>query len=183
MITKKLTLRILRLAAIAPAIVIAGCNSSTSTQPPAPRSSTQPPAPQSSAKTSSPVAAVFPPASLTAFRAFAATGDAAQVTQVGFTNEGLSSCPDPTYDVTIPKSLGVRAVEADLAAFFVQAGLLGNQCQPTVFAFYSKAQADAGNGYTAGRVIITTNSPGPPWNLEVDAGGDTSPAGSFNFNF
>jgi hypothetical protein len=174
MITKKLTLRILRLAAIAPAIVIAGCSSSAGTQVPAPQAST---------KTSAPVAAVFPPASLAAFRAFAATGDAAQVTRVGFTNEGLPSCPDPTYDVTVPQSLGVRVVEADLSAFFVQAGLLGNQCAPVVFAFYSKAQADAGNGYTAGRVIVTTNSPGPPWNLEVDAGGDAFPAGSFNFNF
>jgi hypothetical protein len=174
MVTNKPTLRILGLGAIAPAIVIAGCSSSPNTQAPAP---------QASSKTSAPVVASFPPGTLAAFRAFAATGDAAQVTQVGFTNEGLSSCPDPTYDVTIPKSLGVRAVEADLAAFFVQAGLLGNQCQPTVFAFYSKAQADAGNGYTAGRVIITTNSPGPPWNLEVDAGSDVSQAGSFNFNF
>jgi hypothetical protein len=174
MITNKLTLRILGLGAIGPAIGIAGCSSSPSAQAPVS---------QASAKTSAPVAASFPPASLAAFRAFAATGDAAQVTQVGFTNDGLSSCPDPTYDVTIPQSLGVRAVEADLSAFFVQAGLLGNQCGPVVFAFYSKAQANAGNGYTAGRVIITTNSPGPPWNLEVDAGGDVSPAGSFNFNF
>jgi hypothetical protein len=174
MITKKFTLRILGPAAIAPAIVIAGCSSNTGTQPPAP---------QASANTSAPVAAVFPPASLAAFRAFAATGDAAQVTKVGFTNEGLASCPDPTYSVTVPRSLGVRAVEADLSAFFVQAGLLGNQCGPVVFAFHSKAQADAGNGYTAGRVIITTNSPGPPWNLEVDAGSAVSEAGSFNFDF
>ncbi len=174
MITKKLTLRTLGLAAIAPAIAIAGCRSNASTQAPAP---------QASVKTSAPIAAAFPPASLAAFRAFAATGDAAQVTQVGFTNEGLPSCPDPTYYVTIPQSQGLRAVEADHSAFFVQAGLLGNQCGPVVFAYHSKAQADAGNGYTAGRVIITTNSPGPPWNLEVDAGGDVSPAGSFNFNF
>lgn len=174
MITNKLTLRTLGLGATALAIVIAGCSSSASTQAPAS---------QASAKAPAPVAASFPPASLAAFRAFAATGDAAQVTQVGFTNEGLASCPDPTYNVTIPRSLGVRAVEADLSAFLVQAGLLGNQCQPVVFAFYSKAQANAGNGYTAGRIIITTNSPGPPWNLEVDAGSDIAQAGSFNFNF
>jgi len=129
----------------------------------------------------------FPPASLAAFKAFAATGDATEVTQVGFVSNGLPSCPEPTYYVTIPSSLGVRAVEADLSAFFVQKnGFASNACGgAVVFAYHSLSDynANKGNFFTAGRVIVTTNSPGPPYNLEVDAGADLSPTGSFSFNF
>ena len=129
----------------------------------------------------------FPPPSLAAFKAFAATGDASEVTQVGFVSNGLPSCPEPTYYVTIPSSLGVRAVEADLSAFFMQKnGFASNACGgAVVFAYHSLSDynANKGNGFTAGRVIVTTNSPGPPYNLEVDAGADLSPTGSFSFNF
>jgi hypothetical protein len=150
---------------------------------------TKAPAPHASA-TTAPAAATspaFPPASLAAFKAFAATGDASEITQVGFVSNGLPSCPEPTYYVTIPSSLGVRAVEADLSAFFVQKnGFASNACGgAVVFAYHSLSDynANKGNLFTAGRVIVTTNSPGPPYNLEVDAGPDLSPTGSFSFNF
>jgi hypothetical protein len=150
---------------------------------------TKAPAPHASA-TTAPAAATtpaFPPASLAAFKAFAATGDASEITQVGFVSNGLPSCPEPTYYVTIPSSLGVRAVEADLSAFFVQKnGFASNACGgAVVFAYHSLSDynANKGNVFTAGRVIVTKNSPGPPYNLEVDAGADLSPTGSFSFNF
>ena len=150
---------------------------------------TKAPAPHASA-TTAPAAATspaFPPASLAAFKAFAATGDASEITQVGFVSNGLPSCPEPTYYVTIPSSLGVRAVEADLSAFFVEKnGFASNACGgAVVFAYHSLSDynANKGNGFTAGRVIVTTNSSGPPYNLEVDAGADLSPTGSFSFNF
>jgi hypothetical protein len=150
---------------------------------------TKAPAPHASA-TTAPAAATspaFPPASLAAFKAFAATGDASEITQVGFVSNGLPSCPEPTYYVTIPSSLGVRAVEADLSAFFVQKnGFASNACGgAVVFAYHSLSDynANKSNVFTAGRVIVTKNSPGPPYNLEVDAGADLSPTGSFSFNF
>jgi hypothetical protein len=162
------------------AIAAAGCSSASTTQPPAPNSSA----------TAAPAAAAspaFPPASLAAFQAFAATGDASEVTQVGFVSNGAPSCPEPTYYVTVPSSLGVRAVEADLSAFFVQKnGFASNACGgAVVFAYHSLSDynANKGNFFTAGRVIVETNSPGPPYNLEVDAGSALSTAGSFNFNF
>ena len=166
-------------AAVA-AIAAAGCSSASTTQPPAPNASA----------TAAPAAAAspaFPPASLAVFQAFAATGDASEATQVGFVSNGAPSCPEPTYYVTIPSSLGVRAVEADLSAFFVQKnGFASNACGgAVVFAYHSLSDynANKGNFFTAGRVIVTTNSPGPPYNLEVDAGADLSPTGSFSFNF
>ncbi len=173
------------------AMVLAGCASSAA--PAAAPSSASSSAPSSAAPaiTASPVATAskpsFPPKTLAAFRAFAATGDASEVTQVGFVSNGLPSCPEPTYYVTIPSSLGVRAVEADLSAFFVQKnGFASNACGgAVVFAYHSLSDynPNKGNGFTAGRVIVTTNSPGPPYNLEVDAGADLSPTGWFSFNF
>ncbi len=174
-------------------MAVAGCTKSAA---PSPGPSSAPPAAPSSAASAvitaaaSPARAAkpaFPPSSLAAFRAFAATGDASEVTQVGFVSNGLPSCPEPTYYVTIPSSLGVRAVEADLSAFFVQKnGFASNACGgAVVFAYHSLSDynANKGNFFTAGRVIVGTNSPGPPYNLEVDAGSDLSPTGSFNFNF
>ena len=100
----------------------------------------------------------FPPATLAAFRAFAATGDASQVRQVSTSSEGLPSCPTPTIYVAVSPALTGRALQADLSAFFVQHGLLGSQCQAFVFAYHSQAEylAHQNDGYTAGRVALTT---------------------------
>jgi hypothetical protein len=129
----------------------------------------------------------FPPKTLVDFRAFAATGDASQVHQIATSTEGLPSCPNPNIYVAVSQGLTGRALEADLAAFFVQSGLVGNQCQASVFAFHSESdyQAHQNDGYTAGRVALTTNSgSGPQHNLEVDAGDVTNmQAAKFDFNF
>ena len=128
----------------------------------------------------------FPPRTLAAFRAFAATGDASQVHQIDTSTEGLPSCPNPNIFVTVSRALTGRTLEADLSAFFVQSGLIDNRCQAFVFAFHSKAdyQANENNGYTAGRVALTTNGgSGPQYNLEVDAGNVYDFPPEFNFNF
>jgi hypothetical protein len=68
----------------------------------------------------------------------------------------------------------------------VQSGLLSSQCQAFVFAYHSTSdyKANINNGYTAGRVALTTNSgPGPKFNLEVDAGNAYNFPAQFNFNF
>jgi hypothetical protein len=81
-----------------------------------------------------------------------------------------------------------RVLEADLSAFFVRSGLLGNRCQAFVFAFHSRREyrAHLNDGYTAGRVALTTNSSGTVYNLEVDTGNAThvmTGKGQFNFSF
>lgn len=128
----------------------------------------------------------FPPKTLADFRAFAATGDASQVHQVASSTEGLPSCPEPNFYVTVSQALTGKVLEADLSAFFVQHGLLGNQCQAFVFAFHSKSDylAHQGDGFTAGRVALTTNSgSGPQMNLEVDAGSAVNTQAESDFNF
>lgn len=138
---------------------------------------------------SSPVAARkpgFPPTTVAAFRAFAAMGDASQVQQVATSSEGLPSCPQPNFYVIVSPALTGKALEADLSAFFVQNGLLANQCGAAVFAYHSMSdyQANKDNGFTAGRVILTNNSgSSPQFNLEVDTGSATNEQETFNFNF
>lgn len=114
----------------------------------------------------------FPPRTLAEFRAFAATGDASQIHQVATRNVGLASCPQPEILVTVSRRPTVRTVQSDLAAFFLQRGLL-NYCGSAVFAYHSRRdyRAHIGNGYTAGRVILAINTgSGPQRNLEVDVG-------------
>ena len=85
-----------------------------------------------------------------------------------------------------PPALTGKALEADLSAFFVENGLLGNQCGAAVFAYHSMSdyQANNDNGFTAGRVILSNNSgSSPQFNLEVDTGAATDEQATFNFNF
>ena len=172
---------------------VAGCGPSAA--PAAAPSSASSSAPSSAAPaiTASPVATAskpaFPPKTLAAFRAFAATGDASEVHQVGTSSEGTSSCPESNIYVLVSPKLSGRTLEADLSAFFVQTGLINSNCQAFVFAYHSKGdyQAHQDDGYTAGRVALTNNSSGPPRNLEVDTGEVTSETfnqlSEFDFNF
>jgi hypothetical protein len=128
----------------------------------------------------------FPPKTLAAFRAFAATGNASKVHEVASVGEGLPSCPQPTRYVTVSPAVTGRALEADLSAYYVQNGLLSNQCGAAVFAYHSMSdyQANKDNGFTAGRVILSKNSgSSPQFNLEVDTGSATNTLATFNFNF
>jgi hypothetical protein len=129
----------------------------------------------------------FPPASLAAFRAFAATGEEGTVHPVGTSSEGQRSCPDTTIYVTVSPALSGRPLEADLSAFFVHSGLINDQCPASVYAYYSRSeyQADSYGGYTAGSVALTMSE--GQSNLAVDTG-DVTPGtynikSQFNFNF
>jgi hypothetical protein len=127
-----------------------------------------------------------PPKSLAAFRIFAATGDASQVHEIGHRESGLASCREPNIYVTVSRAVTGRALEADLSAFFVQNGLLANQCQAFVFAFHSRRdyRIHYDDGYTAGHVALTTNAgSGSKYNLEVDAGNIYDFPTQFEFNF
>jgi hypothetical protein len=131
--------------------------------------------------------ASFPPKSLAAFKAFAATGNASNVHTVGTSSTGQKSCPDTTIYVTVSPGLGGRALEADLSAFFEHSGLINNPCPASVYAYYSKSQyqADSDSGYTAGSVVLTASA--TQSNLEVDTGNVTSDTNNvksqFHFNF
>jgi len=156
---------------------VAGCGSDSISGPSLLPVASSPAAASSIAKSS------FPPKTLAAFLAFAATGDASQVTQVASTTVGLATCPQPSVDVIVSSGLSDRMLAADLSAFFVQEGFTNNQCGAVVFAYHSESdyQANQNNGFTAGRVITTAN--GSQLNLEVDTGAATAEQSEFDFNF
>lgn len=138
----------------------------------------------SSAKPKRTVRVRFPPTTLPAFRALAATGDANAVREIASSTYGQPSCPTPTIYVTVPPDLTGRALQTDLAAFFESKGLTASPCQAFVYAFHSRAdyQANQNNGYTAGRVALTSNS-GSQRNLEVDVGNVYDYPAQFNFDY
>jgi hypothetical protein len=153
----------------------------TAASRPAPRASARVPVSPSA----TPRKPHFPPETLAAFRAFASTGDASEVHQVGAGSEGLPSCPVPNIYVTVNRALTGKTLEADLSAFFVQSGLINTRCQAFLFAYHSQSdyQANRNNGYTAGRVALTDTGSGSQQNLEVDTGAATSTQTQFDFNF
>jgi hypothetical protein len=120
---------------------------------------------------------------LAAFLAFAATGDASQVTQVASSTDGLATCPQPSVYVIVNSGLSDRTLAADLSAFFVQEGFTNNQCGAVGFAYHSQSdyQANKNDGFTAGRVVTTAY--GSQLNLEVDTGAVTAEQSEFDFNF
>ena len=94
--------------------------------------------------------------------------------------------------MTVNSGATGRRLEADLAAFFLRIGLIGGRCQAFVFAYHSRGdyQAHRDDGYTVGRVALTTGSgsgSGSERNLEVDTGEVTSetynPKTQFAFDF
>jgi hypothetical protein len=164
---------LLTAAAFAAVALATGCSTGSA-------SSTTLPA---SAATATPAAAAtaeaatktgFPPASLTAFRAFAATGDASKVHKIAASSKGAASCRERNIYVTVSPAVSGRALEADLAAFFVHSGLIKDKCQAYIFAYHSRSEYRAyrNDGYTAGRVALTVS--GSRLNLEVDTGEVTS---------
>lgn len=131
----------------------------------------------------------FPPKTLVAFRTFAATGDASQIHKIATSSEGLPSCPEPDIFVTVNPALTARTLEADLSAYFVQSGLIGNRCQAFLFAYHSRHdyRAHLNDGFTVGSVALTDIGSGSQFNLEVDVGEVTSEVNNlrsrFEFNF
>jgi hypothetical protein len=132
---------------------------------------------------------VFPPKTMADFRAFAATGDASQVHQLVTITQGSGSCPSRNVYVMVSRKLVGRALEADLSAFFVQAGLVGGQCQAFIFAYHSRSdyRSHLNDGFTAGRVALTNSGSGSQRNLEVDTGEVTAEnydqQSEFDFSF
>jgi hypothetical protein len=131
--------------------------------------------------------ATYPPRNLTAFKAFAATGDADALHTMGTSSAGRHFCPSTTIYATVSPALHGRTLEADLSAFFLHSGLINGDCPASVLAYYSRGeyQADHDGGYTAGSVALTASA--TQRNLSVDTGTVTSGSydvtSQFSFGF
>lgn len=98
----------------------------------------------------------YPPTSKADLRGLAAKGDASAVHEFHSESVGLTGvCPQPKRLVTVDSSITGQQLAEDLLAYWY-ANQLENPCGAAVFAFHSQSEADAGNGYTAGRILLNT---------------------------
>lgn len=101
---------------------------------------------------------IYPPTSAADLHALAAKGDASQIHEFHSETVGLASCPQPKREVTVSASITGEQLAEDLLAYFYAQGL-DNPCGSVVFAYHS--QSEAGDFYTAGRVLVNTSNNDP----------------------
>lgn len=176
-------------AALVPVAAVAAFVSAGQSKAPSaavPTSSTSSVAPSSASTThatAAPAKARHTPAHLSAedralvkFRAFAASGDPTQLSVFATASKGLPSCPDLNVYATVSPSVTGSALAHDMAALFVQRGLLGSSCPfAGLYVFHSPSENNGG-GYTAGAVMFDAS---PFQGLSVVSG----PVGSPSIDF
>ncbi|OLD63797.1 MAG: hypothetical protein AUF65_01435 [Chloroflexi bacterium 13_1_20CM_50_12] len=131
------------------AATLSGCGESTTSSNSTSQAPTSTPGAQS---------ANYPPTTAADLRGLAAKGDANAIHEFHSESVGLASCPKPKREVTVDPSVTGQQLAEDLLAYFY-AQKLDNSCGTAVFAYHK--QSEAGDTYTAGRVLIdVTDSSG-----------------------
>jgi hypothetical protein len=123
----------------------------------------------------------YPPTTQADLRGLAAKGNASAIHQFKSESVGLEGvCPQPKREVTVDPSVTGQQLAEDLLAYYYGQQLV-NPCGSVVFAYHS--QSEAGDVYTAGRVVLdVTDSSGQPnvdpnatnlkYKVTLDIGGD-----------
>ncbi len=127
---------------------------------------------------------IYPPTSLADLHALAAKGDASAIHEFDSETVGLASCPQPKREVTVSPGITGQQLAEDLLAYFYAQGL-DNPCGSVVFAYHS--QSEAGDLYTAGRILVNTSNTDPNNNnaqrtLTLDVG-DALSATDYNVTY
>lgn len=101
----------------------------------------------------------YPPTTIDDLRGLAARGDVSAIHEFHSESTGLTgACPQPKREVTVDLRVTGQQLAEDLLAYFY-AQQLDNPCGSVVFAYHT--QAESGNGYTAGRILLdVTDSSG-----------------------
>jgi hypothetical protein len=100
----------------------------------------------------------YPPTTQADLRGLAAKGNASAIHEFHSESVGLVVCPQPKREVTVDSSVTGQQLAEDLLAYFY-GQQLANACGSVVFAYHS--QSEAGDVYTAGRVLLdVTDSSG-----------------------
>lgn len=102
---------------------------------------------------------IYPPKTLADLHALAAKGDASAIHEFDSESVGLPVCPQPKREVTVSPNITGQQLAEDLLAYFFANGL-DSPCGSVVFAYHS--QSEAGNGYTAGRILVDTDDNSDP---------------------
>jgi hypothetical protein len=102
----------------------------------------------------------YPPTTLADLRGLAAKGDANAIHEFHSESVGLTGvCPQPKREVTVDPSITGQQLAEDLLAYFYAQKLDSDACGSVIFAYHN--QSEAGDAYTAGRILIdTTDSSG-----------------------
>lgn len=122
---------------------LSGCSESTTSSNSTSQAPTSTPDVQS---------ANYPPTTVADLRGLAAKGDANAIHEFHSESVGAAGvCPQPKREVTVAPSLTGQQLAEDLLAYFY-GQQLDNSCGSVVFAYHDKGEA--GNEYTAGRVLL-----------------------------
>jgi hypothetical protein len=102
----------------------------------------------------------YPPKTVADLHALAAKGDANAIHEFDSESVGLTNvCPQPKREVTVDPSITGQTLAQDLLAYFYAEKLDSDPCGSAIFAYHN--QSEAGNGYTAGGIVVnTTDSSG-----------------------
>ena len=160
------------------ALVLVACGDQTSSSGSTSTTSTSTVGP-----TPTPQVVHYPPTTQADLRGLAATGDASAIHEFHSESVGaVGVCPQPKREVTVePSVTGQQLAENLLAYFYAQQ--LDSPCGSVVFAYHN--QGEAGDVYTAGRILLdVTDSTGAAnldpnatnlkYTLTLDIGGDLS---------
>lgn len=119
------------------------------------------------APTSTPRSIHYPPSTVADLRGLAAKGDASAIHEFHSESVGLTgACPQPKREVTVgPRVTGQQLAEDLLAYFYTQQ--LDSPCGSLVLAYHN--QGEAGDAYTAGRILVDVTDSSGAANLDPNA--------------
>ena len=117
--------------------------------------------------TSAPQPIHYPPTTVADLRGLAAKGDASAIHEFHSESVGLTgACPQPKRAVTVEPSVNGQQLAEDLLAYFY-AQQLDSPCGSVVFAYHN--QGEAGDAYTAGRILVDVTDSSGAENVDPNA--------------
>jgi hypothetical protein len=109
----------------------------------------------------------YPPRTLDDLRGLTAKGDISAIHEFHSESVGaVGACPQPKREVTVDPSVTGQQLAEDLLAYFY-GQQLDSPCGSVVFAYHN--QSEAGNAYTAGRVLFDVTDSSGQVNLDPNA--------------
>ena len=109
----------------------------------------------------------YPPTTQADLRGLAAKGDASVIHEFHGESVGLTgACPQPKREVTVDPSLTGQQLAENLLAYFY-AQQLDSPCGSVVFAYHN--QGEAGDAYTAGRILVDVTDSSGAENVDPNA--------------
>ena len=144
------------------ALVLVACGDQTS-----PSDSTSTTSTSTQVPTSAPQSIHYPPTTVADLHGLAGQGDASAIHEFRSESVGLTgACPQPKREITVAPSVTGQQLAEDLLAYFY-AQQLDSPCGSVVFAYHN--QGEAGDVYTAGRILVDDTDSSGAANVDPNA--------------